>query len=243
MNSTLTRKVHASLKNSLAVLALLLLPACATSLPNNGLTNANYPAITHVMLSDILPPPPVAHSVADRQDLAAVLQAQKTRTPEQIKLAQLDAKLSIFRFQSVLGDGFNEQNLPVTTKFFERVMHDDHDLIEITKNYYNRPRPSIASDQVKPVVPPLKNASYPSGHSCFAYLSAILLSRMLPEKAPQIFDRAASYAHNRIVAGVHYPTDVQAGMISASVIVNQLMLDEKFNADFMQAKTELRHKL
>jgi hypothetical protein len=37
---------------------------------------------------------------------------------------------------------------------------------------------------------------------------------MVPEKASAIFDRAALYANNRAVAGVHYPTDVEAGRIS-----------------------------
>jgi membrane-associated phospholipid phosphatase len=48
-------------------------------------------------------------------------------------------------------------------------------------------------------------ASAQSGHAAFAYVTAILLADMVPEKALAIFDRAAIIAHSRVVAGVHYP--------------------------------------
>jgi acid phosphatase (class A) len=66
---------------------------------------------------------------------------------------------------------------------------------------------------------------------------------MVPENAVAIFARGAEYAHNRVVAGVHFPTDVEAGRISASVIDNTLLHNPHFEADFAQAKTEVRAAL
>jgi acid phosphatase (class A) len=226
-------KIHA------AIFAVFAFSGC-TSLPSNDLTDTHYEATKHIFLTDVIAPPPVAASVADRQNLNAVLQAQKTRTTLQIKMAQLDATLSVFRFGDVIGDKFTPQNLPVTNAFFEKMKQDEDRVVQIAKIHYNRLRPYTASALVKPVVPQPANASYPSGHACFGYISAILLAKMLPEKAPQIFDRAALFAHNRVIAGAHYPTDIQAGMVSASVIAHALLQDKKFMADFNQAKQELR---
>jgi acid phosphatase (class A) len=66
---------------------------------------------------------------------------------------------------------------------------------------------------------------------------------MVPENAVAIFARAAEYAHNRVVAGVHLPSDVEAGRIAASVIDNTLLHNPHFEADFAQAKTEVRTAL
>ncbi len=87
------------------------------------------------------------------------------------------------------------------------------------------------------------NASYPSGHATTGYVYAIILSMMLPEKAQALYDRAAIYGRNRVVAGVHFPTDVEAGKISAAVIVNMLIQQPLFMRDFERAKKELRQVL
>jgi acid phosphatase (class A) len=66
---------------------------------------------------------------------------------------------------------------------------------------------------------------------------------MVPEKAAAIFNRAAILAHSRVVAGVHYPTDVEAGRISGSVIDNVLLHEPRFMVDFGKAREEVRHAL
>ena len=196
-----------------------------------------------VDLVHILAPPPAPDSAAGKADLQAVLDAQRTRTPAEIASAQADAQLTIFRFADVIGPGFKSEKLPFTTKFFERISSDEMQALGAAKAYFNRPRPFVADPKVKPVVRQPANASYPSGHAIFAYVDAIILADMLPQKAAAIFDRAGSYAHNRVVAGVHYPSDVEAGRISGSVIDNVLLHDAHFMADYDKARTELRHSL
>jgi acid phosphatase (class A) len=64
---------------------------------------------------------------------------------------------------------------------------------------------------------------------------------MLPEKAAAIFDRAGIYAHNRVIGGVHYPTDIEAGRIAGSVIDNVMLHDAPFMVDYAKARIEVRH--
>jgi acid phosphatase (class A) len=66
---------------------------------------------------------------------------------------------------------------------------------------------------------------------------------MIPEKSRELFARGREYGDNRVVAGVHYPTDVEAGRLSATAIAAALMQSERFLHDFNEAKAELRQAL
>jgi acid phosphatase (class A) len=174
----------------------------------------------------------------------AVLDAQRDRTPAEVESAQADSQLSVFRFADVMGPRFKPENLPFAAKFFARVVADEDHAIDPAKEHFNRPRPYVADHDVKPVLGTMNgNASYPSGHATFAYAAAILLAEMAPEKAAAIFDRADRFAENRVIAGVHYPTDIEAGRVSGSVIDNVLLHEPRFETDFARATAEVRHAL
>jgi acid phosphatase (class A) len=55
--------------------------------------------------------------------------------------------------------------------------------------------------------------------------------------------RAAEYAHNRVVGGIHYPSDVEMGRIAGSVIAAIIMQRDDFKAEFAEAKAKLRNGL
>jgi hypothetical protein len=160
-----------------------------------------------------------------------VLAAQAARSEADIKAAQADDATSVFRFADVMGPGFRAESLPFATGFFRDVGADLNSAIGPAKDRYNRPRPVVEDPHVEPVVK-AANASFPSGTATFAYGTAILLADMVPENAAAIFERADTYAHNRVVAGVHYPTDIEGGGIAASVIDSMLLRDVVFMADF-----------
>ena len=200
-----------------------------------------YLAASSVDLVQILAPPPAPDSAAGKADLQAVLDAQWNRTPAGIKSAQADVEVSVFRFADVIGPGFDAKELPFTTIFFDRIREAESPVVKAAKQYFNRPRPYAADARIHPVVPEPPDASYPGGHSTFAYTAAIILANMLPEKAAAIFDRASVYAHNRVVGGVHYPSDIEAGRICGSVIDNVLLHDANFMVDYKKARTEVRH--
>jgi acid phosphatase (class A) len=63
---------------------------------------------------------------------------------------------------------------------------------------------------------------------------------MVPEKSPQIFARGREYGENRVVAGVHFPSDIEGGRLSATAIAAALMENEQFKNDLNEAKAELR---
>jgi acid phosphatase (class A) len=71
-------------------------------------------------------------------------------------------------------------------------------------------------------------------------MTAILLANMVPEKREALFARGWEYGRNRVVGGVHYPSDVEAGRIEATVLVSAMMQNPAFKTDFAASRAELR---
>ncbi len=69
---------------------------------------------------------------------------------------------------------------------------------------------------------------------------ALTLIDMVPEKRDEILARADEYAHNRLVCGVHYATDLLASKLSAYTIHAIMDVNPQFQAELHAAKTELR---
>jgi acid phosphatase (class A) len=202
-----------------------------------------YISPAEVDLDDILPPPPVPGSPEQAADMQAVMDAQNARTSKDVEQALADFKKSIFRFRDVLGPNFKPANLPYTNAFFRRILGDDEVIVSDAKDFFARPRPFITNVNVNPVMLRPGGGGYPSGHSTFAYVAAVILSMMVPEKRDAIFARADQFEQMRVVSGEHYPTDVAAGRIAGAVIANTLVHSPKFMADFATSKAEVRKAL
>jgi acid phosphatase (class A) len=218
---------------------LLTVAILALSLTGPALADTTFASRASVDLVRVLPPPPSEGSDAQKRDLQAVLDAQAKRSPEQT--AQKESDLTVFnQFASVLGSGFSAQNLPKTAVFFGHGYDDAIDILGAAKAKWKRPRPFLASPEVHPAGERPKSASYPSGNSLLGYLYAILLADILPEKRDAIFAKGLDIGDARVVAGVHYPTDVAAGRLAAVEIVNALTRSPAYRAEFEAAKAELR---
>jgi acid phosphatase (class A) len=202
-----------------------------------------YVTPSEVDLDDILPPPPLPNSAAQAADMKAVMDAQKTRSSQDVEQAMADFKKSIFRFKDVLGPNFKPANLPYTNAFFRRILADDEEIVSEAKDYFARPRPFITNGNVNPIMLRPGGGGYPSGHSTFAYVAAVIVSMMVPEKRDAIFARADQFEQMRVVSGEHYPTDVAAGRIAGAAIANAMLHSPKFMADFAISKAEVRKAL
>jgi acid phosphatase (class A) len=224
---------------------LALIAVCLMNTGGNRASAASsyYIEASQVDLAEVLPPPPRAGSARSKADLQAVLDAEHHRNQPAIAAALADLDQSVFRFADVMGPGFNSKTLPLATVFFQRVASDADKAEALAKLHFNRPRPFAVDREIQTLVPKPSSPSYPSGHATFAYVDAIVLSNMVPEKTDAIFSRASDYAYGRVVEGVHYPTDIEAGMISASVIVNVLLHKPEYLTDYARARMEVRHAL
>jgi acid phosphatase (class A) len=228
----------AAVRSGLIPLALLLLFAQHVE----GY-EARYIAPSAVKLEQLLSPPPAPGSVQAEQDMAAVLRAQETRTKATAAAAQDDAVVSVFRFSDVLGPVFSGKRAPKTLALFKAVAPDVTQIALQAKQHWQRPRPYRASNRVKPVLDALADDSYPSGHAIFGCMTAVLLGVMVPERRAELLERGLAYAENRVVGGVHFPTDVEAGCTAGKIIAAVLLQTPQFQPDFAAARDETRRAL
>ncbi|MFC4526877.1 phosphatase PAP2 family protein [Dyella halodurans] len=192
----------------------------------------------------VLPPPPAAGSLAAQHELQTVLGVQASRTPADEAAARADNEHSVFRFADVFGSSFEAAKLPHTAALFARLVIYDKAAVKPAKIYWHHPRPPIVSAQVQPLAQEKADDwSYPSGHATLGYSEAVLLANMVPEKRAAIFARADLYAQHRVVMGVHFPSDIEAGRLAGTVIGADLLHDPDWQADYEAARLELRAAL
>jgi hypothetical protein len=80
------------------------------------------------------------------------------------------------------------------------------------KYAYARPRPGDADPALITLVPTPLSPSYPAEHAVAAGAASMVLGYLYPDQAPD-FDRQAEEASwSRVLAGVHYPSDVTTGL-------------------------------
>jgi acid phosphatase (class A) len=204
---------------------------------------AHYVSPADLDLAALVGPPPAPGSASAARDLAVVLTAQGHRTPEQVAAARADVELDPFRYADVLGPAFNAAKLPRTAAYLQAASDDAKALYEVPKQRFDRPRPFAASAEVQPVVDKPRSASYPSGHATLGFLWAILLADLVPEKGAALFERGRAYGWNRVVGGVHFPTDDDAGQMAAAAIAARMMAVPAWRTDRDAARTELRAAL
>jgi len=226
----------ARMMRKIPVLLLSLMLLAALALAGKG----HYLSPGQVDLSMLLAPPPANDSQRTRSELETMLSLQQARTPAQEAAAKADKEMSPFPFADVLGPRFVKDKLPNTAVFFEKILSDQRLVVSPAKKHFNRPRPYVLDSSVEPSLSKPHNESYPSGHSTWGHLAGIILADMVPEKAAQIFQRAEVYAYHRVLGGVHYPSDVEAGKIAAAVIASALFQNPAFLEDFAKAKAEVR---
>ncbi|MBV8344613.1 MAG: phosphatase PAP2 family protein [Candidatus Eremiobacteraeota bacterium] len=215
----------------IVLLALLLAATALAPLSPQTATGYYYLDPRRVDLAILLPPPPEAGSPEARADMAAVNAAVSARSPAQLLQAREASQRNVFFFAQSVGPSFTPERLPLTAAFFARIGGDVQRLVLSAKEYWERPRPGGA---------PTKHGSYPSGHAAFASSTAILLAQLLPEKRYAIFSQARIFAADRVMLGVHYPTDVASGWTAGTLAAYVMMNDAAFRRDFARVENELR---
>lgn len=84
-------------------------------------------------------------------------------------------------------------------------------------------------------------SSYPSGHSACGWGYALMLAEIMPDKSNALFSTGYEYGYNRVIAGFHYLSDVQAARIAAACVVAQLHSDPEFMHLMTEAKKEKQY--
>ncbi|MFN0170616.1 MAG: vanadium-dependent haloperoxidase [Bryobacteraceae bacterium] len=91
-------------------------------------------------------------------------------------------------------------------------MHDAMVAAWDSKYAHSRPRPSATDPSVVPLLAVPNSPSYPAEHAVAAGAAAVVLGYLIPAEASFFNDLAEEAARSRLFAGLHYPSDVIAGL-------------------------------
>ncbi|WP_150272969.1 phosphatase PAP2 family protein [Paenibacillus tepidiphilus] len=85
--------------------------------------------------------------------------------------------------------------------------------VAVAKKLYPRMRPYLALPGTNTFHNPLKDHSFPSGHTTAIFASTVPYMAAYPGLAVILLPLAATVGFSRIYLGLHYPSDVLAGAV------------------------------
>jgi undecaprenyl-diphosphatase len=91
------------------------------------------------------------------------------------------------------------------------------------KRRYGRLRPCERPEGPPQRAPIPDRGSFPSGHTLHAVMAAIVTASLAPAVAPVFLLLAVLIALSRVVLGVHYPSDVLAGVALGSILASTFL--------------------
>ena len=199
----------------------------------------------------ILPPPPLKGSAAWKSDVETFHSLRKLRDTPRGKQAIHDANLSFPHigqaFSESLGIEISRENTPHLHLLLSRLLTDAGNASNGAKKAFSRIRPysELRVDSCTPTEhSALSNdgGSYPSGHAVTGFLWAMTLTAISPERATEIMQKGYEFGRSRLICGVHWASDVEAGRILASGAFARLQADGAFQKQFHEASQEIARK-
>ena len=186
----------------------------------------------------LLPGPPADDSAAHQAEVATLLHWQERRTAQDVTRCRSEQDVTVFVFSDVLGNWFNAHDLPVTADLMQQVYVDARLASNSAKQKWQRVRPPLADPRINPCVALERTPSYPSGHATRGVMWATLLSEIFPEHRDALMARGKLIGEDRVIAGMHYPSDVAAGQQLGAEIARRLLGNPDFNAGLQRMKDE-----
>lgn len=183
-------------------------------------------------------PAPAAGSETDREDLAAVRRWQAERTEAQCAAANAQDSATYDKFFGAVSP-FASPTPAEVRKIFLKVRTDTGSVVFLLKRKYERPRPFLRDPALLPCLEKESGYSYPSGHSTAARVFGLMLSDLVPENARKYRAYADQAALNRVIGGVHHPSDVETGKVLGDAVYEALKQSGNFNADMAALRANL----
>lgn len=239
--------------------ALVLLAGCSTppplpttnpadlKSPRPGFVPGYLPDKSWVDSLALLPPPPAAGSAQLAADEANAKAQRAAPGSARWALAASDAVLSFpaasGAFECALGVPINASATPHLNMLLRRTLADAGLATYRAKDQYKRERPFMLNGL--PTCTPQeetalrKDGSYPSGHAALGWAWALALTQVAPERANALAQRGRAFGESRAACGVHWPSDVEAGQLVASVVFAQLQSNADYLAQVDAARKEV----
>ena len=180
------------------------------------------------------PPKPALGSAIDQEDLLITLSLQNSRTEDQKNEALRDKSYTIKLMTDVIDSDF-ETKYPNVFKVLSNADIDSYFINTMIKNANGRLRPFVQHPTLVVPMFTLGGFSYPSGHATGMELQARILGQLFPDKSEALLRRARQVADSRVVAGVHYAGDTEAGLALGDLLYTEIAAKNAFQKDLSTA--------
>jgi PAP2 superfamily protein len=173
------------------------------------------------------PPPPMASTTrAEIKTLQALMLERDSAALDRINF--WDVGGPVYRWNEITTDQITKHKLspPHSARARALVNVAIYDAIIAAweaKYTYWRPRPGVDNPQVATLGVNPHSPSYPSEHAVVAGASAAVLAYLFPNAAKLFDDLAQESGKSRLLAGVHYPSDVTAGFALGRAVASLVL--------------------
>jgi len=185
-------------------------------------------------------PPPAAGTAGQKQDEETLWSLQKSRSADDCKRAQSEVLVSLGNFFGAPLGPLEEKSVAKLTAFFEQIRNDGDFFVQKLKKEFPRKRPFLYVKGLEPCVPKEVTDAYPSGHAVLSRLYALVLSDMFPDKKAAIEARADQISNDRVLAGMHHPSDIASGRAIGEQIYAELKKNPKYQSDLRHHQPKAR---
>lgn len=151
--------------------------------------------------------PPTGRLTVESDEIDKVIKANRQKTPEDVEFAKKANKPHKLFIELLKDESPDEDWIKSLWKHPR-----NKNITKQLKQNIGRPRPYWLDGRVR-VIPGLESSDYsfPSGHAAGAAYMASILSNKYPHRKTELMSMADKIANSRVIAGVHYPSDIEAG--------------------------------
>lgn len=212
--------------------------ACSTK-PNGAAPQQDRSYISHNLYSELkgqIPDFPATGSAAQKADEAQLRQYQKSRTKVDCERASTEVVVTLKSFFGKPFGELNDQQIALLQPLFDQIRIDGGQYIGQVKNAYSRLRPYDYIKDLKPCLSKEPTFAYPSGHATLASLYSLVLIDIFPNEKETLTKRAQQISQDRIIGGVHHPSDIESGNKLGEMVHAKLILSPAYNDDIQTYK-------
>ncbi len=161
------------------------------------------------------PPPDEAATAAEIEELMAM--AGQRDEAALLHIAYWNAGPPAYRWNQIALDALNQRGVPAPMglrdlALLHAAIYDTTVAVWDSKYTYNRPRPGEIEPGLLTAIPNPASPSYPSEYAATASAAAAVLGWLFPDQAEAFETQAQQAVDSRLLAGVEYPSDAEAGL-------------------------------
>ena len=207
------------------IACLILLTILASGVRGEGLRYLSADALNVV---ELLPAPAAIDSEEARAERDLMVAIQEQRTEGQVARCRSEVKVTLAAFARVMGPWFTAENLPRLEQLVKHAEKDTKVFSDAAKNHFLRKRPAAEDPRIQIAVENEDSPSYPSGHATRGIVFATIIAQLAPQQRAALLERGREIGWDRVIAGVHHPSDIIAGRVVGQAVARALLASPQF---------------